>query len=139
MIYFQTDGVEMPQLDAGRIGRWLGKVAGRHGYRLGDIAYRFCSDEVILDANRQYLSHDYFTDIITFDYTDGDKVEGDLLISLQTVRSNAEMLGVDYESELLRVVVHGVFHLCGLHDKSEEERAEMEAAENAALELYPEI
>ena len=89
MIYFQTDGVEMPQLDAGRIGRWLGKVAGRHGYRLGDIAYRFCSDEVILDANRQYLSHDYFTDIITFDYTDGDKVEGDLLISLQTVRSNA--------------------------------------------------
>lgn len=139
MIEFQTDSVEMPLLDEGRIFRWLTAVAGRYDRLLGNLCYRFCSDEVILQTNREFLQHDYYTDIITFDYTRGRKVGADLLISLDTVASNAAQLGVPYERELLRVIVHGVLHLCGLHDKLPGEREEMEAAENRALSLYDEM
>ena len=111
-------------------------MAGGYGKIVGNLCYRFCSDEVILSTNRQFLQHDYYTDIITFDYTNGRKIGGDMLISLDTVASNAEGLGVPYERELLRVIVHGVLHLCGLKDKAPGEREQMEAAENEALKLY---
>ena len=102
---------------------------------MGEVAYVFCNDEKILEVNRQYLQHDYYTDIITFDYTEGDRIGGDLFISLDTVRSNAELFGRPYEEELHRVVIHGILHLCGINDKGPGEREIMEAAENRALDM----
>ena len=136
MISFQSDGVAIPDLDLAKISRWLNDVAFGYGCRIGNLVYQFCGDEEILRTNREFLNHDYYTDIITFDYTVGDKIGGDILISLDTVASNARQLGVPYENELLRVIVHGVLHLCGFKDKSPEERAQMEAAENKALNEF---
>ncbi|MBD5217837.1 MAG: rRNA maturation RNase YbeY [Bacteroidales bacterium] len=136
MLDVQTGNVEMPSLDFGKVEKWLTAVAHSHGYSFGRVNYRFCDDDEILVANRQFVSHDYYTDIITFDYTRNGRVNGDVLISLDTVASNAELLRVPYYKELLRVVAHGVLHLCGINDKSPAERAEMEEAENAALSLW---
>lgn len=136
MINFQVNGTEMPSIDISKISKWIDVVAADYDMRVGNISYCFCDDNVILENNRQFLGHDYYTDIITFDYTEGNRISGDLLISLDTVRTNSEKFGVTYENELLRVIIHGVLHLCGLHDKSSEERAEMEAAENKALAVY---
>lgn len=133
MISFQSEGMEIPRMDVELIMRWLTGVATRYGKRVGNLTYKFCDDDEILRVNREFLSHDYFTDIITFDYTIGNKVGADILISLDTVRSNAEMLGVGFDDELHRVLVHGLLHLCGLQDKTPEERAAMESAENDAL------
>lgn len=135
MILFQVDSVEMPDIDEKRVAEWLRRVAASYNLRVGNLCYRFCSDEVILACNREFLNHDYFTDIITFDYSEGRRISGDMLISLDTVRSNARNLGVDYDRELLRVIVHGVLHLCGLHDKEPGEREKMEAAEDKALAM----
>ena len=139
MISFQAEGVEIPDIDIRKTSRWLTEIASRYGRIIGDMNYLFCDDEKILETNREFLSHDYYTDIITFDYTIGDRVGGDILISLDTVRSNAKELNVRYEDELNRVIVHGLLHLCGLKDKSPEERKNMEAAENKALEIRKDI
>lgn len=139
MIDFMTEGVPMPLLDFAKIDRWLNAVAASHDRRVGNITYQFCSDEYILEQNVKFLGHDYFTDIITFDYSRGDRVAGDVMISLDTVRSNAVLVGAEYERELLRVVVHGLLHLCGIDDKGPGEREIMEAAENDALSLYDTI
>ena len=98
-------------------------------------SYIFVDDEKILEVNRQYLGHDYYTDIITFDYCEGDVISGDLFISLDTVRTNAEQVGATYEEELHRVIIHGILHLCGINDKGPGEREIMEAAEDKALAL----
>ena len=133
MITYQSEGVELPELDYAKVSRWLTGVAAGYGRRIGEMVYLFCNDDKILSTNREFLDHDYYTDIITFDYSLGPKIGGDILISLDTVRSNAEERGIDYPEELLRVIVHGVLHLCGLKDKQPEDRDKMEAAENAAL------
>lgn len=130
------ENVSLPSLDVAVVEEWLREVASLHGYDFGVVNYRFCDDDEILVANRQFVNHDYYTDIITFDYTRNGRVNGDVLISLNTVSSNAEMLNVPVNQELMRVVAHGVLHLCGIHDKSVEERAEMESAENEALALW---
>lgn len=135
MISFQTINVEMPAIDQRQVGAWVRRVAETYGYRVGEIAYVFVDDEEILRVNRQFLSHDYYTDIITFDDTEGRLIQGDLFISLDTVRSNAEGLGVSYEEELYRVIIHGILHLCGINDKGPGEREIMEAAENRALSI----
>lgn len=129
----------MPSIDRQRVAAWIRAVAASYGKRVGEIAYIFCSDERILEVNRQYLQHDYYTDIITFDYCRGNRLDGDLVISLDTVRSNARQLGTDYDTELHRVIVHGVLHLCGINDKGPGERELMEAAENRALALRAQI
>ena len=129
----------MPSIDQQRVAAWIRAVAASYGKRVGEIAYIFCSDERILEVNRQYLQHDYYTDIITFDYCRGNRLDGDLVISLDTVRSNARQLGTDYDTELHRVIVHGVLHLCGINDKGPGERELMEAAENRALALRAQI
>lgn len=136
MIEFEAKNVEMPSLDFARVDRWLGEVAASHGRRIGNLNYLFCDDEEILRVNREFLRHDYFTDIITFDYSHRDRVGGDLFISIETVRSNAEELGVSYDSELLRVIAHGLLHLCGIDDKGPGEREIMEAHEDAALAIW---
>ena len=135
MITYQTDGVKMPVIKKRDISAWLRKVAAGYGKKIGDIAYIFCNDERILEVNREYLQHDYYTDIITFDYCEGDRISGDLFISLDTVRTNAEQFGASYEEELYRVIIHGVLHLCGINDKAPGEREKMEEAENRALLL----
>ncbi len=137
MISYQTEGVRMPAIKRREVTAWVKAVAALYGKRVGDIAYIFCSDEKILEVNKEYLQHDYYTDIITFDYCEGDIISGDLFISLDTVRSNSEMVGATYEQELFRVIIHGVLHLCGINDKGEGEREIMEAAEDRALSMLP--
>lgn len=134
MIEFQTYDVEMPALDLPLLREWIGQVCQSHGREPGSLVYQFCSDAHILGVNRQFLGHDYFTDIITFPYSESRHVSGDMLISLDTVRSNAEGVGESYERELHRVIIHGVLHLCGINDKGPGEREVMEAHENDALE-----
>ena len=135
MVSYQTDGVEMPAIKKSKTTEWIKAVAATYEKRVGEIAYIFCSDEKILEVNRQYLQHDYYTDIITFDYCEGDRISGDLFISLDTVRSNAEQFEQPYDRELHRVIIHGILHLCGINDKGPGEREIMEAAENKALAL----
>ena len=135
MITYNTDGIKMPKIKKRENNAWIKAVAAVYGKKVGEIAYIFVDDEKILDVNRQYLQHDYYTDIITFDYCEGDVISGDLFISLETVRSNAELVGATYEHELNRVIIHGILHLCGNDDKGPGEREIMEAAENRALAL----
>ena len=132
MVTYNTDGVKMPSIEN---TAWVKAVAASYGKRVGEIAYIFVDDEKILEVNRQYLGHDYYTDIITFDYCEGDVISGDLFISLDTVRTNAEQVGATYEEELHRVIIHGILHLCGINDKGPGEREIMEAAEDKALAL----
>lgn len=134
-VTFLAEGVQMPSLDQAKVSWWLEGVAHSYGYKVGHVTYIFVDDERILEVNRQFLGHDYYTDIITFDYTEREFISGDLFISLDTVRSNAGQLGVTYEDELHRVVIHGILHLCGINDKGPGEREVMEAAENKALAL----
>ncbi|MDE6721594.1 MAG: rRNA maturation RNase YbeY [Bacteroidaceae bacterium] len=145
MISYQTDQVRMPAIRRRDTSAWIKAVAASYGKRVGSIAYIFCNDDKILEVNRQYLQHDYYTDIITFDYCDDerlmgkkDTISGDLFISLDTVRSNAAQQGTAYEEELHRVIIHGILHLCGINDKGPGEREVMEAAENKALAMLKE-
>ena len=135
MITYQSEGVRMPNIKKRQTTQWIKAVAASYGKKVGEIGYLFCNDEHILEVNREYLGHDYYTDIITFDYCEGDMLSGDLVISLDTVRSNAELFQKTYEEELHRVIIHGVLHLCGINDKGPGEREIMEAAENRALTL----
>lgn len=137
-ITFYAEGVELPDIPKETIGNWIKAVAATYGKTVGDISYIFCNDDKILEVNRQYLQHDYYTDIITFDYTAGHKISGDLFISLDTVRTNAETFQTDYDEELHRTIIHGILHLCGINDKGPGEREIMEANENRALALLRE-
>ena len=135
MISYQTFNVKMPPIRRRDVSAWVRRVAAGYGKRVGEVAYIFCDDEKILEVNRQYLNHDYFTDIITFDDDEGDTINGDIVISLDTVRSNAQQFGRPYDEELHRVIIHGILHLCGINDKGPGEREIMEAEENKALAM----
>nr|WP_321523025.1 rRNA maturation RNase YbeY [uncultured Macellibacteroides sp.] len=137
-IAYYAEEVKLPAIKKKAVGDWIKKVAALYGKRAGDISYIFCSDEKILEVNKQYLQHDYYTDIITFDYSEGTKISGDLFISLDTVKSNSDMFGTNYEEELHRIIIHGVLHLCGINDKGPGEREIMTAKENEALTLLSE-
>ncbi|MDE5947435.1 MAG: rRNA maturation RNase YbeY [Prevotella sp.] len=139
MITYNADGIDMPKIRKREITAWIKAVAAAHGRRVGEIGYMFVDDERILDVNREYLGHDYYTDIITFDYDEGDVISGDLVISLDTVKSNAGLFGKEYEEELHRVIIHGILHLCGINDKGPGEREIMEAEENRALDMLTEL
>jgi len=135
MITYNSENVKMPALRRRDTSAWIRRVAASYGKRVGEVGYLFCDDEKILEVNREFLQHDYYTDIITFDYCEGDVLNGDIVISLDTVRSNAEQLGKAYEEELHRVIIHGILHLCGQNDKGPGERKKMEDAENRALAI----
>lgn len=135
MITYNSDGVRMPKIRRRDTSAWIKAVAATYGRKVGDVGYMFVSDEKILEVNREYLGHDYYTDVITFDYDEDDIVSGDVVISLDTVRSNAELFGKDYDDELHRVIIHRILHLCGINDKGPGEREIMEAAENKALAM----
>ena len=136
MVSFIADSIEMPALDERKVSRWIKAVAAYYGFSVGNINYIFCSDERELEVNRQFLGHDYYTDVITFDYTSGKTLNGDIFISLETVRSNAEMMGVSFDAELLRIIIHGVLHLTGQGDKTPETKAQMTEKEEHALAMY---
>lgn len=135
MITYNAEGIRMPNIKKREVTKWIREVAASHGRKVGEVGYLFVDDEKILEVNNEYLGHDYYTDIITFDYDEGDVINGDIVISLDTVRTNAEQFGKTYEEELYRVIIHGILHLCGINDKGPGEREIMEAAENAALQL----
>ena len=135
MITYNHENVPMPKIRRRDTTAWIKQVAASYGKKIGEVGYLFVDDEKILEVNRQYLGHDYYTDIITFDYDEGDTINGDIVISLDTVRSNAEEQGTNYDDELHRVIIHGILHLCGINDKGPGEREQMEAAENKALEM----
>ncbi|MCI7430097.1 MAG: rRNA maturation RNase YbeY [Bacteroidales bacterium] len=139
MISYNTDNVKMPALKRRATNAWIRAVAARYGKQVGDVAYIFCDDAKILEVNRQYLQHDYYTDIITFDYCEGNTLHGDIFVSLDTVRSNAAEFGATFDNELHRILIHGILHLCGQADKTPEARAEMTRKENEALTLLTQI
>ena len=134
-ISYTTDGVEMPSFDTQRIENWIVSVARGFGKSVGAVTYIFCNDDKILEVNRKYINHDYYTDVITFDYSRPMRISGDVFISLDTVRSNAILLGKTYDNELMRVIIHGILHLCGVDDKGPGEREIMERHEDEALAL----
>ncbi len=139
MITYQTESVEMPSIRIQETTDWIKTVAAGYGKRVGEITYIFCSDEKILEVNRRYLKHDYYTDIITFDYCEGNRIDGDIFISLDTVLTNSQLFGTEYNRELYRVIIHGILHLCGINDKAPGEREIMEEAENRALALLYDV
>lgn len=123
----------MPALDERKVSRWIKSVAADYGFSIGNINYIFCSDERELAVNREFLGHDYYTDVITFDYSTASTLNGDIFISLDTVQSNAEMVGATFEYELYRILIHGVLHLTGQGDKTPETKVEMTEKEEKAL------
>ena len=135
MITYNAEGVKLPKIGKRDTTRWIKAVVATHNRKVGEIGYMFVDDEKILEVNNEYLGHDYYTDIITFDYCEGNVLNGDIVISLDTVRTNAEKFGKTYEDELFRVIIHGVLHLCGINDKGPGEREIMEENENKALAL----
>ena len=135
MISYNAEGVRMPKLRKRDTSAWIKAVAADYGRTVGKVGYMFVDDEKILEVNREYLGHDYYTDVITFDYDEDNVVSGDIVISLDTVRSNAELFGKSYDEEFYRVLIHGILHLCGINDKGPGEREVMEAAENKALAM----
>ena len=136
MIHYIAEGVELPVLEKQKINRWIKETASTYEKKTGDISYIFCTDERILEVNRQFLKHDFYTDIITFDYSEGSIISGDIFISLETVAGNAAEFKVSIEEELKRILIHGILHLCGQDDKTPELRLEMTRKENLALEMY---
>lgn len=134
-ITYNSENISFPDIDRNTVTAWIKQVAAKYGKKCGEIGYIFCDDERILEVNRAFLQHDYYTDIITFDYCVGNIISGDIFISVDTVRSNALQLGVDYDTELYRVIIHGILHLCGIDDKGPGEREIMEQFENEALTM----
>lgn len=133
MVSYYTEDISFQFKEKRLTSRWLKFVAESETKRLGDIAVIFCSDHYILDVNMKYLQHDYFTDIITFDYCEGNVLSGDLFISIDSVRENAAFYGSKFADELNRVIVHGLLHLIGYDDHTEEDIAQMRAKENYYL------
>ena len=133
MISFYTDNIPMPNIDFRKVEQWIKAVAAQHGFSVGELNYIFCDDEKILAVNREFLQHDYYTDVITFDYSTRTRVNGDIYISLDTVTTNAQQVGAPFLHELHRIIIHGLLHLTGQADKTPETKAQMTAKEEDAL------
>ena len=134
-VRFFPDGVSFQLEGKRKISQWLKQVVASEGKKTGNLCYIFVSDEYILEMNTKYLQHDYYTDIITFDESTDNRISGEMYISIDTVRSNAEYYHVDFRNELLRVMVHGILHLCGYQDKTPKQRQEMRAIETKYMEF----
>ncbi len=138
-INFSNNGIKFSLKEKTRLKNWIKKVIELQNKKTGEISYLFCDDEHILEVNQTYLNHDTYTDIITFDYVDGDVISGDILISVDRVGENAEKFGLPFEQELHRVMIHGVLHLLGNKDKTDSEAKSMRAKEDDALNVFEEI
>lgn len=135
MISYNKENVAMPKFSHREANTWIKTVSKKYNKKIGEIAYIFCDNKKILEINKKYLQHDYFTDIITFDDCENDVLNGDIFISIETVKSNAEEYKVSFDNELHRVLIHGILHLCGQDDKSDLDQAEMTRKENDALAM----
>jgi len=135
-ITFHFEDIVIPDFNSEFFRLWISNITKTHQKTIGELNYIFCSDEYILDINKQYLNHDYFTDIITFNYNENNKISGDIFISYDTIKSNAiEFSSGNTQEELARVIIHGVLHLIGFNDKTEKDQLEMTKQENNALKL----
>ena len=134
-ISFQTQDIVLVLKEKKKIRQWIVDAIKNEGKKTGDITYIFCSDEYLLSMNQQYLHHDDYTDVITFDYTEGDRVSGDIFMSVERILDNSIQLKTTPEEELHRVMIHGVMHLCGYKDKKTKERTNMTKKENQYLEM----
>ena len=134
MIRFFNKDIKFTLTDKLLLKKWIKEVVSSYGNRVGDINIILCDDPSILEINNQFLGHDYYTDIITFDYTEEKVINGELYISIDTVRANAQEYGQSFPDELHRVIIHGILHLCGLDDHCDEDIKEMREAENLSLE-----
>lgn len=139
MINFYNEDVDFKLKNKLILKRWIKQVIDSYGFKAGELSYVFCSDDKILEVNRQFLQHDYYTDVITFDYDEDGVVSGDMYISVDTVKTNAEQYAPSFEREMQRVIIHGVLHLCGLKDKQPDDEKKMRAAEEKALAMLDEI
>lgn len=139
IVFEVEDNITLPEISVRNIKTWIKTIIKSQDKKCGDIGYQFCSDNKILEVNKEYLDHDYYTDIITFDYCEGNIVSGDMYISVDTVLSNAMQYNTSPKEELLRVIIHGILHLCGFGDKTDEEVEEMRKQESIALSLYKEM
>lgn len=135
MIDFLTEDIDSPSINEELLKKWISKIIKNKDYNVGAISIIFCSDEYIIEQNRQFLNHDYYTDIITFDYCENRNISGDLLISLDTVRSNSEQYKTNFTEELHRVIIHGILHLLGFDDKTPESRSIMRKEEDKSLAI----
>lgn len=136
MIQFTTKDIEMPIFDKRAVVRWIKAIAAHYGFATGNINYIFCSDEQELKVNQDFLGHDYYTDVITFDYSTNTTINGDIFISIDTIRSNAEMVDTTFDHELLRIIIHAVLHLTGQADKTPETKEQMTEKEEHALTIW---
>jgi rRNA maturation RNase YbeY len=132
-ILYETADISFPEIKRRETTRWIKKVIANYNKKAGDITYIFCSEEEILRINKLYLNHDYYTDIITFDYSENDRLSGDLFISLQTVKTNSEKFKTKYDEELRRAMIHGILHLCGYEDNTPSKKKIMREKEEEAL------
>lgn len=137
MINYVSENVKIPTFPHRKMSEWIKQISSLHGKSTGDVSFIFCNDEKILEINQQYLHHDYYTDVITFDTSQKEVIHGDIFISIETVASNAKKFQVPYQQELYRVMIHGILHLCGFDDQTEEEQTIMRNQENHALSLIP--
>ncbi len=135
-IRFNSQDIKFVLKEKRKVGNWIKKIAQRHNKVVGELSIIFVSDSFILSINKQYLNHNYFTDIITFDYSEKDYIEGDIFISIDTVKSNSEKFNTNFSNEILRVIAHGVLHLLGFKDKMMNEQKEMRQNEDLALNLF---
>ena len=135
-ISFHNEGVNTKTPLKRLLKAWIKEFVSNHGKKVGELAFVFCTDEKILEVNQSFLQHDYYTDIITFDYCEGDFVSGDIYISVERVQENAISHQVGYNNELLRVLAHGVLHLIGFQDKEENKKAEMTKNEDLCMSLF---
>ena len=135
-IYFSSENIKFDLRGKLKVKRWITDLVKAQNKKVGDISYLFCDDAYLIEVNRTYLDHDTYTDIITFDYVEGDTISGDILISVERVKENAQLFNTTFDQELHRVIIHGVLHLLGQGDKTEAEAAQMRKKEEAALALW---
>jgi rRNA maturation RNase YbeY len=135
MIEFFSEDVQLPEFLNDSTKQWIETAIASYSKDSGDLNYLFCSDKHILSVNKQYLDHDYYTDIITFDYCLGNIISGDLVISIETVKTNSDKFNTEYINELHRVIIHGILHLVGFKDATDDEKALMRKEEDKALSL----
>lgn len=135
-IYFSSENTKFDLKAKMKVKKWITDIIKAQGKRVGDISYLFCDDAYLIEVNREYLDHDTYTDIITFDYVEGDVISGDILISVERVEDNAAQFNTTFEQELHRVIIHGILHLLGQKDKSDADAAMMRKKEESALELW---
>ncbi len=135
-VHFTTENIDFLLPEPEKVQKWISAVIRRRGKRVGEIGYLFCDDNYLINVNREYLNHDTYTDIITFDYVAGNIISGDIYISVERVAENAQVFGVPFEQELHRVIIHGVLHLLGQGDKTDEEAKAMRNLEEESLKIW---